>query len=100
MFSTVFSTVSTSVSSVFQQGDLASFISDISNNWQYLLAALGLAVVVGFIFMFLLRCLAGCIVWVSLIGIIFFLIGLGLIFLYNAGKLSALADSAKYLGVP
>lgn len=100
MFSTVFSTVSSSVSSAFQQGDLASFISDISNNWKWLLAALGFAVIVGFIFMFLLRCLAGCIVWVSLLGIIFFFIGLGLIFLYNAGKLGDLASAATYLGVP
>jgi hypothetical protein len=53
----------------------------------YLLAALGFAIVVGFIFMFLLRCLAGCIVWLSLLGTIGVLIGIGLIFLYNAGKL-------------
>jgi len=56
--------------------------------------------VVGFLFMFLLRCLAGCIVWLSLFGIIFFLIGLGLVFLYNAGYLSAVATTASYLGVP
>ena len=49
--------------------------------------------------MFLLRCLAGCIVWVSLFGTIFTLLGLGLIFLYNAGKLSAAASVVTYLGV-
>jgi hypothetical protein len=66
----------------------------------YLLAALGLAVVVGFIFMFLLRCLAGCIVWLSLIGTIGVLIAVGLIFLYNAGYFGAAASTASYLGVP
>jgi hypothetical protein len=50
--------------------------------------------------MFLLRCLAGCIVWCSLFGVIFFFIGLGLIFLYNAGYLGAASGAATYLGVP
>lgn len=50
--------------------------------------------------MFLLRCLAGCIVWVSLFGTIFVLLGLGLLFLYNAGKLSQIASVITYLGVP
>jgi len=64
------------------------------------LAAAGLALLIAFIFMFLLRCLAGCIVWVSLFGTVLFLLGLGLIFLYNAGKLNAIASVATYLGVP
>lgn len=82
------------------QGDLSNFIQDIKNNWQWLLAGLGWAVLISFIFMFLLRCLAGCIVWCSLFGVIFFFIGLGLIFLYNAGYLGAASGAATYLGVP
>jgi len=78
---------------VLNQGDVANLISDIMNNYQYLLAALGFAIVVSFIFMFLLRCLAGCIVWVSLFGIILFFIGIGLLFLYTAGKIGN--DHAK-----
>ena len=50
--------------------------------------------------MFLLRCLAGCIVWLSLFGIMFFFIATGCIFLYNAGYFSAAADQASYLGMP
>lgn len=64
------------------------------------MAATGVAFLVSFIFMFLLRCLAGCIVWLSLFGTIFFLIGLGLIFLYNAGYLGSIASVATFLGVP
>jgi len=69
-------------------------------NYQWLLAATGMAVLIAFIFMFLLRCLAGCIVWLSLFGTIFVLLGLGLIFLYNAGYMSAAASVATFLGVP
>jgi len=50
--------------------------------------------------MFLLRCLAGCIVWLSLFGIMFFFIGTGLIFLYNAGYFPSASSAATYLGVP
>ena len=59
-----------------------------------------MAIVIAFIVMFLLRCLAGCIVWLSLFGIMFLLVGLGVIFLYNAGKLGEAAGAATYLGVP
>lgn len=92
--------ISTSVSSAFTQGDLSNFISDIQNNWQYLLAALGWGIVISFFFMFALRCIAGCIVWCSLFGLIFFFIGLGLVFLYNAGYIGGAASVATYLGVP
>lgn len=100
MFNNVFNSVTSSFSSVLSQGDLSNFITDTMNNWQWLLAALGWGVVISFVFMFLLRCLAGCIVWCSLFGLIIFFIGLGLIFLYNAGYLGAAASAATYLGVP
>ena len=70
------------------------------NNWQYLLAALGFAIVVSFIYMFLLRCIAGCVVWCSLFGIILFFIGIGLLFLYSAGKLGSAETVVTTLGVP
>lgn len=91
MFTTAFSSVSTTTTNAFKQGDLNNFITDIINNWKWLIAALGWAILISFIFMFMLRCLAGCIVWCSLFGIIFFFIGLGLVFLYNAGYLGAAA---------
>lgn len=98
MFTSLFTASTTT--SVLTQGDLSNFITDTQNNWQYLLAGLGWAIVISFVFMFMLRCLAGCIVWCSLFGIIIFFIGLGLIFLYNAGYLGAAAGTASYLGVP
>lgn len=100
MYTTVLSTVSSSVSAALQQGALADFINDIKNNWHWLLAAAGVCLLISFIFMFLLRCLAGCIVWLSLFGIMFFFIGLGLIFLYNAGYMQSAATYATYLGIP
>lgn len=100
MFSTIFSSVSSTAAAAFTQGDLNNFITDIMNNWQWLLVALGWGILISFVFMFMLRCLAGCIVWCSLFGIIIFFIGLGLIFLYNAGYLGAAASAATYLGVP
>ena len=66
------------------------------------MAAFGFAIVVSFIFMYALRCLAGCIVWVSLFGILFLLIGLGIVFLYNGGTIAGgtAASVAGYLGIP
>ena len=100
MFSTVFSTISTSFSNALNQGALADFINDVKNNWYWLLAATGVAFLVAFLIMFFLRCCAGCIVWLSLFGIMFLLVGTGLIFLYNAGYMQSASNVASYLGVP
>ena len=48
--------------------------------------------------MFLLRCLVGIIVWGSILGTILTLSGLGVIFLYNGGKISS--DAVGFLGLP
>lgn len=64
----------------------------------WLLCGVGIALVVSLIFMFLLRCLVGCIVWVSSIGIILIFIGLGVIFLYNGGALGD--EHVGFLGLP
>jgi solute carrier family 44 protein 1 (choline transporter-like protein)/choline transporter-like protein 2/4/5 len=65
-----------------------------------LLAAFGIAVLISFIWMFCLRCLAGVIVWASIFGIIIFFACIGVIFLYNAGKISALGQYNGYLNIP
>ncbi len=69
---------------------------DITNNWWILLAGFGVAIVVSFIFMFLLRCLTGCIVWVSIFGTLLSLIGLGFLFCYSGGLFGD--QSISYLG--
>ena len=59
-----------------------------------------MAVVISFVFMYTLRCLAGLIVWLSAIGIIVaFALG-GFIFLYNAGVLSTPSAASGYLSIP
>lgn len=100
MFTKAVAISSSAAAAVFTQGDINNFVTDVINNWKWLLAALGWAIVISFFFMFMLRCLAGCIVWCSLFGLIIFFIGLGLIFLYNAGYLGAADNAATYLGVP
>lgn len=51
--------------------------------------------------MYALKCLAGCVVWVSIFGTIAFFIGAGIIFLYNAGVIPASASTyVGYLGIP
>lgn len=43
------------------------------------------AIVIAFIFMLLLRCIAGCVVWCSIVTTVLFLIGLGFILCYSGG---------------
>jgi hypothetical protein len=50
--------------------------------------------------MYALKCLAGCIVWLSIFGIIGFIAGMGVIFLYNAGTFAAYDSYVGYLGIP
>ena len=66
----------------------------------YILAAFGLAVILAFVFMYALKCLAGCIVWVSIFGVILMFAGAGVIFFYNAGMLSSAESYTGYLGIP
>lgn len=60
-------------------------------NWYWILAGLGMAIVISLLFMFLLRCLVGCIVWFSCIGVILAFAGAGLIFLFNGGAFKGTA---------
>jgi hypothetical protein len=77
-----------------------STISDIQNNWYYLLAGTGMAIILSFVIMCLLRWFVGVIVWASLLGILLTLSGLGIIFLYNGGALSSLSTYTGALGIP
>jgi len=83
-----------------QQGSFASLTSDVQNNWQWILAGVGFAVVSSLIFMFLLRCLVGCIVWLSILGSILVFAGLGVIFCYNAGIGVFTSANMGFLGIP
>jgi hypothetical protein len=61
-----------------------------------------MAIVIALIYMFLLRCFVGCIVWVSCIGVILVFIAMGLIFLYNGGGIQGKVtdEAAGVLGIP
>lgn len=50
-----------------------------------LLGGFAAAILISLLYMFLLRCLAGCIVWLSIFGTITFLVGLGFILCYSGG---------------
>jgi hypothetical protein len=50
--------------------------------------------------MFCLRCLAGCIVWCSVIGIILIFAAGGVVFLYNAGVITGAGNYSGYLAIP
>ena len=65
-----------------------------------MLAAFGFAIIISFVWMFCLRCLAGIIVWSSIFGIIIFFALIGVVFLYNNGKISALGQYNGYLNIP
>ena len=70
-------------------------------NWVYLIVALIFAIVTGFIFMCLMRCFAGCIIWFALFSVVFLFLGLGLIFLYQSGAYFDGANgAASYMGIP
>ena len=65
-----------------------------------MLAGVGIAVVMSFIFMYTLKCLAGLIVWTSLIGIILLFGAVGFVFFYNAGLLSEISTLTGYMNIP
>ena len=50
--------------------------------------------------MYLLRCCAGCIVWMFLIGVVTVLALGGIVFLYNAGTISGVGSYSGYLSIP
>lgn len=98
--SNALSSVSSSISSSFSQGVFGATTTDIQNNWQYLLAGTGTAIVTSFLIVFLLRWFAGIIVWASILAIIVFLSALGVIFLYNGGALNDYSTYTGSLGIP
>ncbi len=100
VLSNAFSAVSSSISSTVSQGVIGSTVTDIQNNYVYILIGVAMAVVMSFIIIFLLRCFVGVIVWACIFGIILLLSAIGIIFLYNGGALSAYSSYIGSLGIP
>lgn len=88
MIKNAFKDVSTGISDGLRQAGVANFITDLQNNWKWLLLALTLAVVISFFFMFFLRCCAGCVIWLAIIVLILVTVALGVLFCFNGGAIS------------
>lgn len=100
VFAGALSTALSSFSSSVDTGTFSDFITDLQNNWQWMILFFFFSVILSFIWMYALKCLAGCIVWGSIFGIIGILSGIGLIFLYNAGELGSIDAYTKGVGIP
>jgi TM2 domain-containing membrane protein YozV len=50
--------------------------------------------------MYTLKCLAGLIVWTSIIGIILLFSAVGFVFFYNAGIISDVSTVTGYMNIP
>lgn len=81
-------------------GFVADFTTDIQNNWEYILFAFIMAIIISFAFMYILKCLAGCIVWMSIFSVIGLFIMIGFVFLYNANSFDSGESYSGYMGVP
>jgi choline transporter-like protein 2/4/5 len=66
------------------------------------LLGFGFAIVISFIFMFLMRWLAAILVWFSIFAILLIFIGFGLIFLYQGGTIQSnqIGNTLGTLGIP
>lgn len=100
VLSNAFATISSSISSTLSQGVFGSTVTDIQNNYVYILYGIAMAVVMSFLIIFLLRWFVGVIVWASLLGIVVLLSGIGVIFLYNGGALNSYSSYIGSLGIP
>lgn len=65
-----------------------------------MLVGFAISVVISFVFMYTLRCLAGLIVWVSCFGIILSFSLAGLICFYNAGLIITTDATSGWLSIP
>ena len=54
------------------------WIADVGNAWPVILGWAGVTLVIGYLYLFLIRCFGGFIIWISLLGAQVGLIGGGL----------------------
>ena len=65
-------------------------------NWQILLGGFALAIIVSYVVIFLMRCCTGVLVWLCILGVIVFTIGLGFILAYSGGLFGS--TNVQYFG--
>lgn len=65
-------------------GTLEKWLNDIKATWEILLASVGIALIVGFVYMLILRCFAGILTWIAIIAYHICLILIGIFFYQKA----------------
>lgn len=73
------------------------YVSDLYQVWYVMLICVGVAFVVGFIYMFLLKCCAGIIMFFSLAAIFLLIGGLGVWAYFTKDNYDKADDNYKYL---
>jgi hypothetical protein len=69
----------------FDGGEFTNYVSDVYNVWYVELICVGIAFVLGFVYLVFLRCCASLIVFVALVGIMIALGGFGAwLYLYKS----------------
>jgi len=90
VFSSIISKVSDQVDSL---DDLENWISDLRTCWGVIAGMIGLAFVLGFIYMIFVRYCAGIFTWISILGCIVLFAVLGALLYKNASDLTSLYTS-------
>lgn len=90
-FSAATSSVSDSVNSV---DDLENWIADLRTSWGCIAGMVGLAFILGFIYMIFVRYCSGVFTWISILGCIIFFAVLGALLYKNANDLTSLYSSS------
>lgn len=76
---------------------LSSAADDLRAGWALLLIAIGISVVVSIVYLCLLKCCAGVMVWFSLFGAIIGMAGLGAVLFIWSGQLSTFSTNVSVI---
>lgn len=75
---------SVNINAGLNMGTLEKWLNDIKSTWEIILASVGFALVVGFVYMLVLRCFAGILTWIAIVVYHLALILLGYFFYRKA----------------
>jgi hypothetical protein len=76
---------------------LSAAVNDLRAAWPMILASLGICIFLSFLYLILLRCFAGCMIWFSLFGSIAALAGLGAVLFVWSGQLKDYSSSISVI---
>ena len=75
---------------------LLEYVGDLQVVWPIMLACLGIAVVIGFLYLLIIRCCGSCIAYVTILLIFVALIGLGVVFQKRMNYYQDINDDTYY----